>query len=268
MRFSRIINKILGKAPDWAAEGISRYPFIEAHEHYHLQRVTHDLMARTGGEVYSGPLAGMKIPRDSALADLPNYVIGCYEQETHAVLSRIICEPPKNIIIIGSAFGYYTVGLACQTMHTKIIGFEAEEHPHWKKAAELAALNKVADRIIQKGFCDNNELSAVCEAGDFVMCDCEGGEVSLLDPVNTPALRNCEILCEVHEFYAPNATAILVERFKTMHKIELINEQHRTPDMYRILNGFSESYKKLSVQETRHVGKNITPLRYLSMVPR
>ena len=100
------------------------------------------------------------------------------------------------------------------------------------------------------------------------MSDCEGGEVTLLDPVKTPALRNCEILCEVHEFYAPNATAILVERFKESHKIKLLNEQYRNPDMYRILNGFSKSYKKLSVQETRHVGKHITPLRYLSLVPR
>ena len=100
------------------------------------------------------------------------------------------------------------------------------------------------------------------------MCDCEWGEVSLLDPVKTSALQNCEILCEVHEFYAPNATATLVERFKASHKIKLIFEQYRNPDMYRILNGFSETYKKISVQENRHVGNSITPLRYLSMVPR
>jgi hypothetical protein len=268
MRFSCIINKILGKAPDWAADGIARYPFLEPHEHYHLQRVAHDLLAKTGGEVFAGPLAGMKIPLDSPLANLPMYVLGSYEQETHEVLSRVICAPPPKIIIIGSAFGYYTVGLACQTMHTKVIGFEAEEHPHWKKAAELATLNKVADRITQKGFCDTNELYAVCEDGDFVMCDCEGGEVTLLDPVKTPALKNCEILCEVHEFYAPHATAILVERFKVSHQLNLINEQPRNPARFRVLFGLSDSYQKLSVAETRHVNKKITPLRYLHMVPK
>jgi hypothetical protein len=264
----RILNKITGNTPDWAADAISRYPFLEGQEHYHLQRVAHDLLDKTGGEVFAGPLAGMKIPKDSPLADLPMYVIGCYEQETHEVLSRVICTPPKKILVIGSAFGYYTVGLARQTKHTEIVGFEAEEHPHWKKAAELAILNNVFDRITQKGFCDTNELTAICEPGDFVMCDCEGGEVTLLDPMKTPALRNCEILCEVHEFYAPNATAILVERFQATHHLNLIHEKQRNPARYRILFGLSDSYQKLAVAENRHLNQKLTPLRYLHIVPK
>jgi hypothetical protein len=267
MRFSGIINKILGKAPDWAAGAITRYPFIEPYEHYHLQRVAHDLLAKTGGVVFAGPLAGMKIPLDTPLADLPMYVLGCYEMEMHPVLSRVICSPPPLIIDIGSAFGYYTVGLACQTKNTRIIGFEADKEIHWDKARQLAELNEVSHRIDQRAYCDIQALTVAAEEGCFIICDCEGGEVELLDPGRIPALKRSEILCEVHEFYAPKATAILVDRFKTTHRVELLCEIPRNPEQYRILDSFSQSYKMLSVKERRHVDNKLTTLRYLHLAP-
>jgi hypothetical protein len=262
-----IYDKITGRPPDWAAEAISRYPFIEPYEHYHLQRVAHDLLAKTGGVVFAGPLAGMKIPLDTPLADLPMYVLGCYEMEMHPVLSRVICSPPPLIIDIGSAFGYYTVGLACQTKNTRIIGFEADKEIHWDKARQLAELNEVSHRIEQRGYCDTQALSEAAEEGCFIICDCEGGEVELLNPEKIPALKKSEILCEVHEFYAPKATAILIDRFKATHRAELLCEIPRNPNQYRILDSISDAYKLLAVRESRHVGKNFTTLRYLHLAP-
>ncbi len=87
----KILNKLTGNSSDWASQAIGRYPFIEPHENYHLQRVAHDLLAKTGGVVFSGPLAGMKIPLNSPLANKPMHVIGCYEAEIHDVLADVIC---------------------------------------------------------------------------------------------------------------------------------------------------------------------------------
>lgn len=263
----RILNKFTGRAPDWAAQAIGRYPHIEDHEHYHLKRVAHDILGKTGGEVFSGPLAGMKIPLDSPLSDLPMYVIGCYEQEIHPVLLDVICSPPPQIIDIGSAYGYYTVGLALQTAKTHLIGFEAAEASLWSKSAELAKLNGVHNRITQKGFCDVDALSAVAREGDFIICDCEGGELILLDPDKIPVLRECTMLCELHDFLAPGVTATLVERFNGTHRIKLILEQPRDPSQYRILDGLSEAYRSLAVKETRHLGQRLTPLKFLQLTP-
>jgi hypothetical protein len=265
--FKKILQKLTGKESDWAAGAIGRYPFLESNENWHLQRVAQDLLAKTGGVVFAGPLAGMKIPLDSPLADLPMYVLGCYEMEMHQVLTDVICSPPSLIIDIGSAFGYYTVGLACQTKESRIIGFEADKENHWEKARQLAELNEVAHRIEQRGYCDAQALSEVLKEGSFVICDCEGGEIELLDPERIPALKGSEILCEVHEFYAPKATAILIDRFKATHKPHLICELPRNSEQFRVLDSFSDSYKKISVAENRRMKKVFTPLRYLHLKP-
>jgi len=262
-----LLKKLTNKPQDWASGALARYPFIEAHERYHLQRVAHDFLDKTGGEVFAGPLAGMKIPRETPLADLPMYVIGCYEQEIHPILCEVICSPPPRFIDIGSAYGYYTVGLALQTNGMEAIGFEAEERPHWEKARALAECNGLAGRITQRGFCDPDSLKEVAGPGDFIMCDCEGGEVQLLDPLKIPVLAQCRILCEVHDFHAPGATACLIERFRKTHEITLLTEQGRNPSQYRILAGLTPAYQELSVLETRHIGKRIVTARFLDFKP-
>jgi hypothetical protein len=263
----QIIRKLSGRPQDWAESALARYPFIEPQERYHLQRVAHDILEKSGGEVFSGPLAGLKIPSDSPLADVPMYIIGCYEQEIHPVLSQIICAPPRQIIDIGSAFGYYTVGLALQTADCEVVGFEADKANRWLKALELAALNGVADRITQKGFCDLEALRETVTKGDFIMCDCEGGEADLLDPVKVPMLSSCTMLVEVHDFLAPRSTPTLIDRFRGTHLVRLLTERPRDPSQYRVLDGLSEAYKLLAVSETRHSGGRLTPLRFLHLSP-
>jgi hypothetical protein len=263
----RILNKITGNAPDWASQAIGRYPFLEPHENYHLQRVAHDLLKKTGGEVFAGPLAGMKLPLSSPLSNTPYHVIGCYEQEIHGILAEVICCPPPLIIDIGSAFGYYTVGLACKTKDTRIIGFEADKEAHWENARQLAELNEVTHRIEQKGFCDSRELEAAAQEGAFILCDCEGGEMNLLDPEIIPALSKCHILAEIHEFLVPRVAAHLVNRFGQTHKMTLHFEQTRNSAQYRILDGLSSSYKELSVKETRFSGNKLVSALFIEFKP-
>jgi hypothetical protein len=264
----KILQKLSGKPSDWAAQALSRYPFIEPHENYHLQRVSHDLLAKTGGEVFSGPLAGMKIPLNSPLSNSPMHVIGCYEAEIHDVVADIICCPPPLIIDIGSAFGYYTVGLAYKTADSRIIGFEADKEFHWENARQLAEINGVENRIEQRGFCDSKALEEIAVAGTFVLCDCEGGEMQLLDPDKIPALKKCHILCEVHEFLAPNVTAKLVRRFQKTHNIKMLFEQERKPEKYRILDGLSNSYKEIAIKETRFSGKRLVSALFMEFQPK
>jgi hypothetical protein len=196
------------------------------------------------------------------------YIVGCYEQEIHDALSEIICSPPRQMIDIGSAHGYYMVGMAVQLQKTKIIGFEAVECPHWKEANELAKLNLVDSQIIQKGLCTCEELQSILGEGDFVLSDCEGGERELLNPEKIPALKNCRILCEVHDFILPRTTALLMERFKETHQIQLMHEKPRNPDQFRILDGLSEIDKQIAIKETKHIKKRLTPGRFIYLKPK
>lgn len=264
----RIYKKLrsFGKKPK--DDILERFPFLHPGEHYRLQLLAEKLLEKSGGEVFHGPLSGLKIPVNSHLASRPMYVVGCYEQEIHYVLSEIICSPPRQMIDIGSAHGYYMVGMAVQLQKTKIIGFEAVECPHWKEANELAKLNRVDSQIIQKGLCTGEELQSILGEGDFVLSDCEGGERELLNPEKIPALKNCRILCEVHDFILPRTTSLLVERFKESHQIQLMYEMPRNPDQFRILDGLSEIEKQIATKETKHMEKRLTPGRFIYLKPK
>jgi hypothetical protein len=58
-------------------------------------------------------------------------------------------------------------------------------------------------------------------------------KIELINPLEkNPALKNCRILCEVHDFILPRTTTLLVERFQKTHQIQLIHEKPRNPDQF------------------------------------
>ena len=83
-----------------------------------------------------------------------------------------------------------------------------------------------------------------------------------------PALKNCRILCEAHDFILPRTTALLVERFQKTHQIQLIHEKPRNPDHFRILDGLSEIDKLIAITETKHIEKRLTPGRFIYLKPK
>jgi hypothetical protein len=264
----RIIKRIKTIQKNSKDDILDRFPFINSNDRCRLHSIAVKLLEKSGGEVFHGPLSGLKIPLKSHMATQPMFIVGCYEQEIHSILSEVICAPPKQMIDIGSAHGYYMVGMALQMQNTKVIGYEAEENVHWQEAADLARLNGVEDQVIQKGLCTCEDLQKVAKKGDFVLSDCEGGEIELLDPLKVPALLDCHILCEVHDFIVPRITARLIERFKFSHSIRLLHEEPRNPQQFRILDGFSEIDQLISVRETKHIGERWTPARFLSLQPK
>jgi len=267
--FSRFGTNLLSlfRKPAYKSEVTARFPYLNQNDREHMKSLAIKLLRRSGGEVFYGPLSGMKIPETCFLATRPIWIVGCYEQELEQTFSDIISNPPEQIIDIGSAYGYYMVGLALQTKTTILIGFEADADTHWREAEALAVLNGVSDRIIQKGCCTIQSLREVLKNACVVISDCEGAEVDLLDPSQIPALKTCQIICEMHDFYIKGATSILIDRFKASHKIRVIHESKRDPFQFRILDGLSDTDKFLAVRETKHIQGRLTSSRFLVMTP-
>jgi len=187
------------------------------------------LFAESGGMVFSGPFSTMKLAPNLSLGGEPPFIVGSYEQEIHGVLNDVIAAAPSRVVVIGAAFGYYAVGFALKIHDTQVIAFEAVEQNHWAELAELARLNSVSGKIVQKGLCTLGDLQEVCIEGAFVFSDCEGAEQDLLVPDQIPALRSCTLLVELHEFHRPDLVATLVQRFAGTHSIQFIEEMPRTP---------------------------------------
>lgn len=232
-----------------------------------VRRLCEIMLQRTNNTVYSGPFAEMKLIKGSFLALQPPMILGSYESEIYHSLYRVICIAPRRIIDIGSAHGYYTVGLARQLPDSTIIAFEGDEG-HWNEAKRLAVENSVEDRIIQRGFCTVEELSTFCEPHSFILCDCEGGEINLLNPQAIPNMTSCYIVCELHDFLHDGITGELIRRFKKTHIITIHCEMGRDPINYRLLHRLPKNLQRLAVEETRYTEKKITVGRFMELIPK
>lgn len=87
-----------------------------------LKRVLQVVTAQQGLVVQGGPFQGLQyvpsivesalaVPRALGSALIPK-LLGCYEAELQGVLAQILATPYQDILDIGSAEGYYAVGLA------------------------------------------------------------------------------------------------------------------------------------------------------------
>lgn len=265
-----VVKHALGSLPipDWT----KRRPNLNRLDRAKMSNLSRTLLQSTGYMVFGGPFATMRLADHLDLASDPKFILGSYEEEVHDVINTVICAAPANIIDIGAAFGYYAVGLALKIANTSVIAFESVEDRHWQQLAELADLNGVRSRIIQRGRCTVEELAMVCTPKSFVFCDCEGGEMDILQPDQVPALRFCKILVELHEFYVPNLVATIVSRFRDSHEIRIIEERERDPSRYRILKRLPARWRSAAMQEVKWIpGKSsliTASLRFMSLDPK
>ena len=208
------------------------------------------LTKQFGQKVLSGPFQGMPYGDNALCSAYVAKLVGSYEEELHDIVQQIIEKRYSTVIDIGCAEGYYAVGLAVQMPDAQVYAFDVdEEAQHY--CTELAQRNKVADRVKVRGLCDHATLQKLCTPQTIVICDCEGCESHLLDPARAPALKQCDMLVELHEFMEAGLTNQLLERFKETHNCDLIDTTERDPSAYAVLSHVLPGDRYLAVREGR-----------------
>lgn len=172
--------------------------------------------------VRSGPFAGMVYAAaESAGSAFTPKLLGCYEQELHAIVESAIQSSPEIIVDIGAAEGYYAVGLAMRLPSARVIAYDTDP-----KARELcramAQANRVAQRVEIRGTCDQRELLQLSGTRSLIWCDCEGFERVLFTKEIAHALRTCQFVIETHDFVHPETTSMLREAFAETHDLTLV----------------------------------------------
>lgn len=156
--------------------------------------------------------------------------LGTYECELHPIVSQIFSTSKYEIIVdVGAAEGYYAVGLAKLLARSTVFTFDLDFRAR-QQQRRMAKLNHVNNLVI--GFlCDPSELQKRLKAGSsLLICDIEGFEITLLDPVTVPALLGADILVEVHSAQGMSVSDVrdvLKERFHDSHIIETIESRQR-----------------------------------------
>lgn len=121
---------------------------------------------------------------------------------------------------------------------------------------QIARENNVDDKTIFKGECNTRHLESL----DFspsqkglIVCDCEGCEIELLNPIRLPHLAHCDLLPERHAFCStgPTAFEIFHSRFKSTHIVHPINIQGRDPNHFSELNSLNKFEIKAALSQRR-----------------
>jgi hypothetical protein len=234
-----------------------------------IEKLGNQLYQLSGGKVFAGIFAAMKLPNIPAVTKRPNIIVGSYESDIHQALLDAVLWKPEQVINIGSAEGYFAVGLARLLKdQIPVYAFEIEQR-HWENLSAFAEVNKIRNSIRQKGLCTIDELNAINPSKAFVLIDCEGCEVNLLDPVAVPSLKTAFIICELHDFIDPTITPSLVERFSESHNIDIIYEKEKITSAFRILEHLpKQDDKELSIAEFRQINGIPDQGRWFVAIPK
>ena len=216
------------------------------------QQATRAVNEATGGVVQTGPFQGMAL--DSQLVswgdgDLAPKLLGTYELELHGILTELASEEPALVINLGSAEGFYAIGMARLIPGAHVLAIDVDPRALMVGQGQ-ALLNSVQDRI--------NFLHAIPK--DLVMprdsralwiVDIEGGEVTEIDPQRHPGLAESNLIIELHEFIEPRVRDILETRFGSTHTVELVTQSARNPHQIECLAGHPEDVRWAAVSEER-----------------
>ena len=228
---------------------------------WRLRFIARRMRQTWGNIVVSGPFAGMRYSGDACGSVAPAKQLGSYELELHEVVARVIEDRHYNIINIGAAEGYYAVGLARALPEAHVSAFDVSENARLE-CKRLAMANDVHN-VTNHGRCDAAMLRSLTTRPAFVLSDCEGAEIELLDPARVPGLRQCELLIELHEHLVKDETQQLLDRFAEDHRSRLIPASARAGSDYPQLEFLSPKLRNLAVNEFRAPGQ-----KWLHLCPR
>jgi hypothetical protein len=185
------------------------------------------IFQRCGNKVMNGPFAGMQIPPVPIWNDgnTSHKLLGCYERELHASIEKAIERNPRTIINVGSAEGYYAIGMARRLPGAVVHALDNDE-----RSLALLALYATRNKVTiwtSEGCKDAEQLCAVTDSTKHCLyiSDCEGAELALFDPERCPRLRTSDLIIECHNFINPDCSAVLQARFSGTHDIEVIKDQ-------------------------------------------
>jgi SAM-dependent methyltransferase len=171
--------------------------------------------------VRNGPFKGMKYPTSMSTGSalLPK-LLGSYESELQGIFDTILQTNYTDIIDIGCAEGYYTVGLAMRKPNARVLGFDTNPRA-LAMCRQMAKANGVS--ISLDGFCDAARLLSI-PLGDkaLIISDCEGYEKQLFTPEVVRFLQRHDVLIEVHESDDASVSSTLKRNFAATHNITTV----------------------------------------------
>ena len=178
-----------------------------------------------GLRVRGGPFRGMRYAKPVGYCGvLFARLAGTYESELHMVFETAICAGYSRVLDIGSAEGYYAVGLALRLREAVVYAFDTS----WL-ARHLCRLNARVNRVDRRVCCrdgvyDAAQVESLC-LGERVLLisDCEGFEGEIFRRADPSVYRTTDLLIEVHRSAGDCFAEQLSTRLSRTHDSVLIS---------------------------------------------
>ena len=177
-----------------------------------------------GSKVFQGPFKGMNFftnINDISEGCLVPKIIGSYESELHSYIDDLKRNKPDVIINIGSAEGYYSIGLKTMLKDIDIFAYDIDQKAR-DKTIELSKLNNV--EVFCRGEFLSSELDDLEKKDILIFCDIEGDELKLFNEDEITKYENCRIVVETHLTKLGHSKDILPDLFSKTHDIEIIEQ--------------------------------------------
>ena len=212
--------------------------------------IANTLVNRSGTDVLSGPFKGMKYPVPASEGSRSARLIGAYEASLAPVIAEIAAKRYKLVVDVGSAEGYYAVGLALRLPLARVLARD-ENSKAQALCRSLAEVNGVADRVEIGGRMEHADFDLCKGKKSLVICDIEGAEAELLDPVLAPGLLKADILVEAHDCIRPGLSALIAGRFRATHEVRVIGRSLDSSGLPEWMESLSDLDRLIALWEWR-----------------
>lgn len=205
-------------------------------------------------EVLHGLFKGLKYPGFEAVcSSIYPKLLGSYEFEIQNELKQLIELQPSLIIDIGSAEGYYAIGLAKLLPDSKVVAVDISSVAR-KLCAQLAYYNNCDNVSIIEGICSDDLLTYNLKDA-LIICDCEGYEMELFNENNISNFTNTSLVVETHDFINLSISGYIEKLFEKTHHIKVIQsiDDIQKAKYYRYceFQGLTLHERKLLIAEYR-----------------
>jgi hypothetical protein len=211
------------------------------------------LLQECGVTVQTGPFQGMTLLETVVEGCYIPKLLGCYEAELHPYIEAVAQRGYQRVVNIGAGDGYYAVGLARLMPSAEILAYDIS--PQARAACRtLVEINGVSQQVTIREEFKGEDFQALVEDGKrtLVLCDIEGSELDLLDPVSYPALRELDLIVECHDLFAPHISTALKERFAKSHEITFVLHGGRIVELPELFQHLPPLDSLLAVWEKRY----------------
>jgi hypothetical protein len=217
---------------------------------YRSVLIQNTIIQACGIRVQSGPFAGMEFLPGSAEGCHAPKLLGCYERELHGVVEAAVATSHDDIVSVGSAEGYYAVGLARRCPTARHFAYDANPNAQ-QSCAALADRNGVADRVTVRGTFTPAEFAAFRGRRAWFAIDIESGELALLETLPATELADFDFLIECHDCFQSGTSDRLARRLAETHVVRTVKQSSTAVTLPPLFDNLGHLDQLLAVWEWR-----------------